>query len=78
MWIRICGVDTIDKVNFTCEDCKRKFKVEYKEIADLQDLKCKFCKSKNIFITDFIYEKQPDRTPIKLGDRGCGTPGRFK
>lgn len=78
MWVRICGVDTIDKIEFVCDNCNKKFIVIYKEIADLQGLVCKFCKSDKLFIKEFIYEKEPDRTPIKLGDRGCGTPGRFK
>jgi DNA-directed RNA polymerase subunit RPC12/RpoP len=68
----------MDKAEFVCEDCNKKFIVHYKEIADLQGAKCKFCKSKDIFLRKIVYEKEPDRKPIQLGDRGCGTPGRFK
>jgi DNA replicative helicase MCM subunit Mcm2 (Cdc46/Mcm family) len=68
----------MDKVLFYCYECEHKFEVKYKEIADLPSTKCPKCKSENIFIQKFIYDKEPDRSPIKLGDRGCGTPGRFK
>jgi len=68
----------MDKVIFRCSDCEHEFKFEYKEVADFPKVKCPKCKSNNLFITDYIYDTEPDRTPIKLGDRGCGTPGRFK
>jgi len=68
----------MDKVLFACEECDKKFEFPFKEISDLQDAKCEFCGNENVFIRKFIYENEPDRTPIKTGDRGCGTSGRFK
>jgi hypothetical protein len=68
----------MDKVVFHCEDCNKPFTIEYDEIADLPGAICPKCKGDHIFIRKFVYNKEPDRTPIKLGDRGCGTPGRFK
>ena len=68
----------MDKVIFHCEDCGKSFETEYKEIADLPGTKCPKCNSENIFIRDYIYEIEPDRSPIQLGSRGCGTSGRFK
>jgi hypothetical protein len=67
-----------DKAIFHCESCDKTFTIEFNEVADLPGTICPKCKSDNIFIRDYIFEKEPDRTPIKLGDRGCGTPGRFK
>lgn len=68
----------MDEIKFYCFECEHIFIEEYNEIADLPALKCPKCKSNNIFCREFIYEKEVDRTPLKLGDRGCGTPGRFK
>lgn len=68
----------MDKVKLWCSECEHKFTFEYNEIADLLKAKCPKCKSDKLFCQEFKYEKEPDRTPIKLGDRGCGTPGRFK
>ena len=68
----------MDKVKFYCSECEHIFYHEYKEIADLHIVKCPTCKSLDIFCREFIYDKEPDRTPLKLGNNGCGTPGRFK
>ena len=68
----------MDKAIFHCEDCDKTFTIDYNEIADLSEVKCPKCKGEYIFIREYIYEKEPDRTPIQLGTCGCGTPGRFK
>jgi len=68
----------MDKAVFVCSACGKEFTIEYNEIADLPSVVCPKCKSDWIFIERFIYDKKPDTTPIKTGDRGCGTPGRFK
>ena len=67
-----------DIVKFYCENCGKFFDVAFDEVADLQETKCKYCKSDNIFIREFKYEIEPDRTLPTFGSRGCGTSGRFK
>jgi len=68
----------MDKVEFMCWDCNKKFVIQYNEIADLKECKCKHCNSDNIFIQKFIFEKPPKKTELRFGERGCGTNGRFK
>lgn len=68
----------MDKVIFHCEECDTSTTIEYEEISDLVWVVCSKCGSDHIFIRKFNYKESPDKTPIKLGDRGCGTPGRFK
>jgi len=67
-----------DIARFHCEDCDKSFDISFDSIADLPKTKCTYCKSDNIFIREFKYEIEPDRTSPTFGSRGCGTSGRFK
>ena len=68
----------MDIAKFHCEDCDKFFDIKFCSIDELSPVKCKYCKSDHIFIREFKYEVEPNRTLPKTGSRGCGTPGRFK
>lgn len=68
----------MNKALFQCELCNNHFYIEFKEVADLPNSVCPKCGNDNIFITDYEFEEELDKEPLKLGTRGCGTPGRFK
>ena len=67
----------MNKVEVYCSDCNKKYVVNFKEISELYQKKCKYCKSDNIFYREFKFEEPIDKKQIKFGDRGCGTPNRF-
>jgi len=67
-----------DKVKVYCQTCEKEYIIPFNETSDLFGLKCKKCGSDDISYRDFIYEIEPDSTPLRMGERGCGTSGRFK
>ncbi|MBE3094314.1 MAG: hypothetical protein IMZ52_04725 [Actinobacteria bacterium] len=67
-----------DKVKVNCHACNKEYFIEFNEVHELFGRKCEKCGSDEIFYQEIIYEVEPDRTPVKTGERGCGTSGRFK
>jgi DNA replicative helicase MCM subunit Mcm2 (Cdc46/Mcm family) len=68
----------MDKVIIECDDCNHKETIEFDSLMEIGDKmkKCKKCGSENVYTLDFIWEKEPDRTPIKMGNGGCGSVWR--
>lgn len=67
----------MNRVRVHCSKCDKIFHWDFDETSELFQRICEKCGSEDIFYQEFEWEEK-DETPLRLGERGCGTPNRFK
>jgi hypothetical protein len=64
----------VGEAKIICEDCGKRYSIDIEQASDLFGLKCRFCKSDNIWYEDIQLEVE-NNSPIVLGSH---TTCKFK